>query len=76
MAANTVSQEYLMGIQEGRQILQKYGTADISIADRIDNLNRTIKGFAASNPVGQMLRGERDFWRNQQKVVARNVKRV
>ncbi len=34
-------------------------------ASHLDNLNRTIKGFAASSPVGQLLRGERDFWRGQ-----------
>lgn len=60
-----VTAEYLMGIKEGRAILQKHGTADISARDRLDNLNRTIKGFATSSPVGQMLRGERDFWANQ-----------
>jgi len=59
-----------MGIQEGRAILDRHGTAGISIEDRIDNLNRTIKGFAANTPVGQMLRGERDFWRNQAKRTA------
>lgn len=63
----TVSQEYLMGIKEGRQILKDQGTDVVSIADRIDNLNRAIKGFSASSSVGQMLRGERDFWRNQAK---------
>jgi hypothetical protein len=75
MAANTVTQEYLMGIKEGRELLNKYGTEQIMIEERIDNLNRTIKGFAASSPVGQMLRGERDFWTNQKKkVLAQNVK--
>lgn len=60
-----VTAEYLMGIKEGRAILQKHGTAEVSALDRLDNLNRTIKGFATSSPVGQMLRGERDFWANQ-----------
>lgn len=63
----TVTEEYLMGIREGRELLKKYGTEEITIADRIDNLRRTMKGFAANSPVGQMLRGELDFWRNQQK---------
>lgn len=59
----TVTQEYLDGIKEGRSSLRKHG---MSIArEELDNLNRTICGFAASNPVGQLLRGERDFWRNQ-----------
>jgi hypothetical protein len=56
-----------MGIKEGREIMRKYGLSDISIADRIEGLNSTIKDFSASTPVGQMLRGERDFWKQQAK---------
>lgn len=63
MASKTVTQEYLMGIREGRQALRAYGMS--VAAAHLDNLNRTIKNFDASSPVGQMLRGERDFWRNQ-----------
>lgn len=63
-----VTAEYLMGIKEGRAILNSHGAADISVADRLDNLRATIKGFAANTPVGQMLRGERDFWLHQQKL--------
>ncbi|QMP18235.1 hypothetical protein RpY1_023 [Ralstonia phage RpY1] len=66
----TVTAEYLMGIKEGRDLLGKYGTESITIQDRIDNLKRTMKGFPASTPVGQMLRGELDFWRNQAKRTA------
>lgn len=57
-----VTAEYIMGIKEGRECLEKYGTSDVTIQDRLDNLNSTIKGFTARSPVGQMLRGERDFW--------------
>ena len=64
----TVTEMYLEGIKEGRAMLTKY--PDISAAEELDNLNRTIEGFAASSPVGQMLRGERDFWRNQLKRAA------
>ncbi|WP_137923916.1 hypothetical protein [Cupriavidus sp. 2SB] len=66
----SVTAEYLMGIKEGREILANHGTSDISIDDRIANLRSTIEGFAASTPVGQMLRGERDFWLHQQKLGA------
>jgi hypothetical protein len=60
-----VSEMYLEGIKEGRASFKKNG---ISVAaDELDNLNRTIKGFSACTPVGQMLRGERDFWLNQVK---------
>lgn len=58
-----VSEEYLMGIREGREWFKKYGMDEA--AAHLDNLTRTARTFAASSPVGQMLRGERDFWRNQ-----------
>lgn len=59
----TVTAEYIEGIKEGRASLRKHGP---TIArDELDNLNRTCRLFSAQSPVGQMLRGERDFWRNQ-----------
>ena len=63
----TVTAEYLMGIREGRETLNKYGTQHITIDERIENIRSTMKGFSANTAVGQMLRGELDFWRNQQK---------
>lgn len=62
---NMVTQEYLEGIREGRAWLRAHGSEDAAL--HLDNLNRTIKGFSASSPVGQRIRGERDFWRNQLK---------
>lgn len=61
----TVSIFYIEGIKEGRATFERQGIA--AAQDEIANLNSTIKGFAASSPVGQMLRGERDFWTNQVK---------
>lgn len=65
----TVSPYYIDGIKEGRAALKQHG---MSIAhDELRNLDSTIRrGFDASSPVGQMLRGERDFWRNQLKRTA------
>lgn len=73
--AQTVSQEYLDGIRDARATLRKiqsgqdscYSAAELPefMQSEVEALNRTIKGFSASSPVGQMLRGERDFWRNQ-----------
>jgi hypothetical protein len=58
-----VTSSYLDGIKEGRESFRQHG---IAIAhEEIRNLRETIKGFAASSPVGQMLRGELDFWLNQ-----------
>ena len=59
----TVSEMYLEGIKDGRERFDKYGVA--VALDTLVNLNRTIRGFGAGSPVGQMLRGERDFWINQ-----------
>ncbi len=63
MTQRTVTAEYLDGILTGRGIFKIEGNDNA--AAHLDNLNRTIAGFDASSPVGQHLRGERDFWRNQ-----------
>jgi hypothetical protein len=63
MSKQTVSEEYLMGIREGRDTLRRHGM-DIA-AQELDNLTRTCRMFAADSAVGQMLRGERDFWKHQ-----------
>lgn len=64
-----VTQEYIMGIKEGRESLKKSGADLVSIDERIENLKSTLKGFDRSSPVGQMLLGELDFWKNQRKKV-------
>lgn len=65
--ARTVSPYYIDGIKEGRAALTQHGMAIAH--DALRNLEDTIaSGFDASSPVGQLLRGERDFWRNQLKV--------
>lgn len=63
MSKTNVSPYYIEGIKEGREALIKYGKGIAQ--DELDNLIRTLKGFDAASPVGQMLRGERDFWKNQ-----------
>lgn len=60
--SQTVTTEYLEGIREGRNWLRTNGSDDACAVLR--NLEATCEQFAASSPVGQMLRGERDFWRN------------
>lgn len=62
MAKQTYHQFYIEGILEGADYAKKYGKEDA--AAHISNLNRTIKGFASDSSVGQMLRGERDYWKN------------
>jgi hypothetical protein len=62
------SQAYILGITEGRQLLTSMGGAGkVDIEEMqaiIANLQDTLaQGF--SGDVAAMLRGERDFWRNQ-----------
>ena len=66
------TQAYIMGIKEGRALLTATPSLDrVDIMDIIDNLTSTLKrGF--SGDVADMLRGERDFWKNQLK--GRNTK--
>ena len=70
----TVSQDYLDGISEGRAMLKAWKAEGMADADlpalaqaHLDNIKRTARSFDAQSPVGQMLRGERDFWRNKLK---------
>lgn len=61
--AATVTAEYCDGILEGRRLFKEYG---IEIAaECVEQLDRLCRQFSADNPVGQLFRGERDFWRNQ-----------
>lgn len=63
MAGQTVSAEYCDGITEGRDTFKREGMAYAK--EHLENLTATARTFAASSPVGQFLRGERDFWRHQ-----------
>jgi len=58
-----VSQEYIDGILEGRAALERDGMEYAH--DHLDGCERLCRKFDAQSPVGQMLRGERDFWRNR-----------
>lgn len=58
----TRTEAYLMGIEEGRCSLNNFDGDDA--VEHVKNLKATIRGFPASSAVGQMLRGERDFWTN------------
>ncbi len=63
MTTQRVSIHYINGIKEGRQAFERDGLAHAD--DELRNLNSSLRGFSADSPVGQMLRGERDFWLNQ-----------
>lgn len=66
MISRTVSAEYLTGIVDARQHWRS-----MSAADRVAhppailaNIVSTMRTFSPG-PVKDMLKGERDFWRNQ-----------
>lgn len=65
MATQTVTAHYLDGIKEGRETFKREGMTHAK--EHLANVEATMSGFPASTAVGQMLRGERDFWRNQLK---------
>ena len=60
----TVSEYYLDGIREGREYFREHGAGDA--VNHIERLRELCRRFSASSPVGQLFRGERDFWKNQQ----------
>ena len=60
---NTIWQEYCDGVIEGRAIFKREGMENAR--ERLDTLNRLCKQFDAANPVGQLFRGERDFWKHK-----------
>lgn len=68
-----VTQEYLDGILEGRAYLRRWEPTLADMRDVLANVVQTAKGFEASSPCGQMLRGERDFWRGQIKRAEKGV---
>lgn len=58
-----VSEWYIEGIKEGRSAFETY--PDLKPDEEIANIKQTMRGFGARSPVGQMLRGELDFWMNR-----------
>jgi hypothetical protein len=71
MTNKTVSQAYLLGIDEGRDFMRHCVEAGDTIdrafiADHIDTIERTMaQGFGGE--MRDFMRGERDFWRNKLK---------
>ncbi|MEO5867233.1 MAG: hypothetical protein ABIQ19_09000 [Sphingomonas sp.] len=58
------SDTYLMGIREGREYLNRFRPNLAEARDVLANIECTLRrGFGRE--VAEMLRGERDFWRNQ-----------
>jgi len=58
-----VSQEYLLGIRDGREYKRRFDPTLFDMREIVRNIENTLQGF--SGPVAEHLRGERDFWKNQ-----------
>ncbi len=69
----TVSQAYVMGIQEGRamwQCLQSEGRANLASARECLGHVRECLSMGFAGDIAEMMRGERDFWLQRIKVLA------
>ena len=60
----THTAEYIMGITEGRSLMVRCQPTLNEMRFHEENCVDALKQFQ-SGPVADMLRGERDFWRNQ-----------
>lgn len=60
----TISEEYLMGISEGRHLLMTNNPDLQDMRAFLNSCEATMKEFGPG-PVKDMLKGERDFWRLQ-----------
>ena len=67
MIGQTVSDSYLMGIQEGRALLAQFardGLANVATYRRaLDTAQRAGRG--AAQPMRDLYRGESEFWKAQ-----------
>lgn len=61
-----VTQEYINGIREGRALWRNMSPTEreIDAPAILANVEATMRQFSPG-PVKDLLRGERDFWRNQ-----------
>jgi hypothetical protein len=63
----TVSAEYLMGIREGRELFEREKPNLAMMREFLASTIATAQEFSPG-PIKDMLRGERDFWRNRIKL--------
>lgn len=59
-----VTDAYLLGIREGREYLNRFKPDVQQMRDVLANVEATLR-MKFGPEVGDLLRGERDFWRNQ-----------
>jgi len=60
----TVTQEYLMGIKQGREYLNLYKPDLSEMKMCLKNIEQTMITFSKGS-VKEMFKGERDFWKLQ-----------
>jgi hypothetical protein len=72
-AVKTVSQAYVMGISEGRALWRTFeaqGIANLETAREALANCETCLGMGFAADARDMLKGERDFWRQRVKLLA------
>lgn len=66
-----VTQEYILGITEGRSLLKSTPHSITDMQRHVDNIG-TLLSRRPSKEMGDTYRGERDFWKNQIKKTTRS----
>lgn len=61
-----VTYEYLMGVRDAREYLNRFKPDEMEMREVLANIKATMRTFGAG-PVKDMLKGERDFWINKLK---------
>lgn len=68
----SVSQAYLLGIEEGRAYLKAAAEIGVKVDPReqLANCKRVLRHLGnSSNDLLECIRGQRDFWANQVKLL-------
>lgn len=65
---DTVTESYLLGIKEGRDYKNRFSPDRAEIGEMIANLNKLIS-MRFNKTTADTYRGERDFWKNQLKLM-------
>lgn len=58
------TQEYILGITEGRSLLKSTPHSIADMQRHVDNIG-TLLSRRSSKEMGDTYRGERDFWKSQ-----------
>jgi hypothetical protein len=70
-----MSAEYLLGIRKGRELFEREKPDLDMMREFLASTIATSREFSAG-PVKDMLKGERDFWRNRIKLEIEKISRA